>query len=84
MAIILKPIVTEKMTAADGKDEETSYSPRIDINMITVGLLLKKLDTNGSEAFKIDRAHYNAPWEMLIKARKLYLSNMQEVLLKDL
>lgn len=80
----LQEIQLIQETAADGKDEETSYSPRIDINMITVGLLLKKLDTNGSEAFKIDRAHYNAPWEMLVKARKLYLSNMQEVLLKDL
>lgn len=71
-------------TATDGKDQECSYLPRVDINIITVGMLLSKIDTNGSEAFKIDRTHYNSTWETLIRSRKIYLENTREILLKDL
>ena len=38
----------------------------------------------GSEAFKIDRNLYNAPWETLNKAREDYYESTADILLKDL
>ena len=60
------------------------YLPAIDINRMNVGMLLSRLDETGSEAFKIDRNRYNAPWEALTKARQDYYENTQKILLKDL
>lgn len=65
-------------------DEEMAYLPSVDINRINVAMLLNRLDTAGSEAFKIDRERYQAPWETLDKARKEYYESTGKVLLKDL
>lgn len=71
-------------TSHDEKSDETSYTPAIDINVMTVGMLLNRLDSTGSEAFKTDRKHYSASWDALIKAREEYLYNNNKILLKDL
>ena len=65
-------------------DEEMAYLPSVDINQLNVAMLLKRLDKTGSEAFKIDRTRYNAPWETLMMARENYYENTSQVLLKDL
>ena len=65
-------------------DEEMAYLPSVDINQLNVAMLLKLLDKTGSEAFKIDRTRYNAPWETLMMARENYYENTSQVLLKDL
>ena len=65
-------------------DEEMAYLPSVDINQINVAMLLNRLDTAGSEAFKIDRERYRAPWETLDRARKEYYESTGKVLLKDL
>ncbi len=65
-------------------DEEMAYLPSVDINRINVAMLLNRLDTAGSEAFKIDRERYRAPWETLDRARKEYYESTGKVLLKDL
>ena len=65
-------------------DEEMAYLPSVDINQLNVAMLLKRLDKTGSEAFKIDRDRYSAPWETLVKARENYYENTSQVLLKDL
>ena len=65
-------------------DEEMAYLPSVDINQLNVAMLLKRLDKTGSEAFKIDRDRYSAPWETLVKARENYYDNTSQVLLKDL
>ena len=71
--------------ATDEKSEELSYQPSIDINKLNVALLLDRLDTHGSEDFKIDKEHaFNGQWETLMKAREEYYRNAGEVLLKDL
>ena len=57
-------------------DEEMAYLPSVDINRINVAA--------GSEAFKIDRERYRAPWETLDRARKEYYESTGKVLLKDL
>lgn len=71
-------------TNHDEKSDETGYTPAIDINAMTVGMLLNRLDSTGSEAFKIDRKHYSSSWEALIKAREEYLYRNNKILLKDL
>jgi len=65
-------------------DEEMAYLPSVDINRMNVAMLLSRLDTAGSEAFKIDRDRYFAPWEALSKAREDYYESTGKILLKDL
>ena len=64
--------------------KDIGYLPGIDINRLTVGMLLNKLDSNGSEAFKINRKQYSTSWEILIKSRQEYIYNNNQILLKDL
>lgn len=71
-------------TSHDDKSDEIGYTPAIDINVLTVGMLLSRLDSTGSEAFKIDRKHYSFSWDALIKAREEYLYRNNKILLKDL
>ena len=47
--------------------------------------LLDKLDTHGSEDFKIDKENeFTSQWGALLKAREEYYKNASKVLLKDL
>ena len=71
-------------TLVEHEDEEMGYLPSVDINRMNVAMLLSRLDKAGSEAFKIDRNLYNAPWETLKKAREDYYESTADVLLKDL
>ena len=71
-------------TPVDGDDEEMAYLPSVDINRMSVAMLLSRLDKEGSEAFKIDRERYYASWEALSKAREDYYISTGKILLKDL
>lgn len=71
-------------TPVEGDEEEMAYLPSVDINRLNVAMLLKRLDTIGSEAFKIDKTRYNTPWETLMMAREDYYENTSKILLKDL
>ena len=52
---------------------------------IAVYVLLDKLDTHGSEDFKIDKdKEFHGQWETLMKAREEYYKSASQVLLKDL
>lgn len=64
--------------------KDIGYVPGMDINRLTVGMLLSRLDSAGSEAFKIDRQQYSSSWEALIKARNEYIYHSSKILLKDL
>ena len=71
--------------ATDEKSESLSYQPSMDINRLNVAVLLDRLDSHGSEDFKIDKEHaYNDQWTTLMKTREEYYRNAGEVLLKDL
>jgi membrane protein len=61
------------------------YQPALDINKVSVGFLLSKMDESGSENFYVDiHDKYNREWLALLKSRNdLYESN-NSVLLKDL
>ncbi len=69
----------------DEKSEDIAYQPSIDISKLNVALLLDKLDTHGSEDFKIDKDNeFSGQWKVLLKAREEYYQNASKVLLKDL
>ena len=71
-------------TPVEDDNESVAYLPSVDINRMNVAMLLSRLDSSGSEAFKIDRERYNLPWEALTKAREEYYENTSKILLKDL
>jgi membrane protein len=70
------------------KDEEKRvicYQPSIDINKITVGGLLEKIDLHGSENFNIDISKtLKKEWETILKAKADMVMNNRELLVKDI
>lgn len=69
----------------DGKSSAPFYLPAEDTDNLNVATLLTRIDTAGSESFKIDRENkYGLAWETLETARNEYYKNMSNVLLKDL
>ena len=71
--------------ANDKKSEETSYQPSMDISQLSVGLVLHRLYTKGSEDFKIDKdKEFSNEWKVLMESRDEYYSKTSKVLLKDL
>lgn len=70
---------------SDEKREDIAYQPSIDINKLNVALLLDKLDTHGSEDFKIDKENeFSGQWMALLDAREEHYKNASQILLKDL
>ena len=71
--------------ATDEKSESIAYQPSMDINQLNVGILLDRLDTYGSENFKIDKdEEFNEEWRVLVDSREEYYKKASKVLLKDL
>lgn len=69
----------------DQKSEEIGYLPSMDINHLNVALLLDKLDTYGSEDFKVDKEkEFSEQWKVLIESREEHYKSASKVLLKDL
>ena len=69
----------------DEKSEEIGYQPSMDINQLNVAILLDRLDTYGSENFKIDKdEEFNDEWKVLTESREEYYKKASKVLLKDL
>ena len=67
------------------KDGDIGYQPSLDINKLDVSLLLDRLDTHGSEDFKIDKdKEFSEQWKVLTEAKEEYYKNASKVLLKDL
>lgn len=76
-------IVSEVRLETD--ERVVHYQPALDINKITVGFLLRKVDEYGSENFKIDTGHrFKSEWQALLKTRKNMLEASDDVLVKDL
>lgn len=69
----------------DNKSEEIAYQPSIDINKLNVAMLLDRIDTYGSENFKIDKEdEFSEEWKVLLASREEYYKQASHVLLKDL
>ncbi|MDR0894357.1 MAG: YihY/virulence factor BrkB family protein [Prevotellaceae bacterium] len=76
-------LVHEVMT--DEKSEDIGYQPSMDIGKLSVGILLDRLDTYGSEDFKMDTAEeFGEQWKVLLEAKEEYYKSAGHVLLKDL
>ena len=76
-------VITEVRTEDD--ERVIHFQPAIDINKITIGFLLRKIDEYGSENFKIDIGEqFKAEWQALLKTREDMHEPDSEVLLKDL
>lgn len=57
----------------------------MDINQLNVAISLDRLDTYGSENFKIDKdEEFNDEWKVLTESREEYYKKASKVLLKDL
>jgi len=71
---------------ANERDERlAAYQPALDINKLTVGFLLKKIDEYGSENFKIDNTSaFSNVWQTLLKSRLAMFDYGNNLLLKDL
>lgn len=69
----------------DEKSEDIAYQPSMDINQMNVAILLDRLDTYGSENFKIDKdEEFSDEWKVLTESREEYYKKASKVLLKDL
>lgn len=69
----------------DHLNEDIAYLPSMDTNQMSVAILLDKLDSYGSEDFKVDKDNkFVGQWKVLIEAREEYYKNAGQVLLKDL
>lgn len=69
-----------------GDDERiVHYQPAIDVNQISVGYLLSKIDEHGSENFKVDTTDlFNSEWKAILKTRQDMIMANNKILLKDL
>ena len=77
--------VLYEITPEDNKSHTAAYLPALDINQLNVALLLDRLDTYGSEDFKIDRdKEFRDQWMALVQAREEYYRSSSKILLKDL
>ncbi|KAA6339938.1 hypothetical protein EZS27_012150 [termite gut metagenome] len=69
----------------DRKGDDTIFLPAMDINLLNVGTLLEKLDTYGSEDFKIDtEGRFHGQWKLLYNSKERYYKEASNILLKDL
>lgn len=76
-------LIHEVMT--DEKSEDIAFQPSMDINQLNVALLIERLDTQGSEDFKVDKENvYRNQWKVLTDSQDAYYRHAQNILLKDL
>lgn len=69
----------------DEKSTDIAYQPSIDINQLNVGLVLDRMDSYGSENFKIDKEdEFSNEWKVLMESREEYYKKASKMLLKEL
>ena len=57
----------------------------MDLNQLNVAVVLDRLDTYGSENFKIDKeVEFSDEWRILVESREEYYKKARKVLLKEL
>ena len=68
------------------KDEAImAFQPAFDINLMSVKLLIDKIDTYGSEDFRIDTdVKFKSEWDALMRSRQSFFDLGDDILLKDL
>ncbi len=67
------------------KNKSHAWQPAMDINKITVGMLMERLDQDGTEDFRVDKEDlFNYEWRTLLSTRNERMSESSNTLLKDL
>lgn len=62
-----------------------AYVPAIDINKLTVGYLLNRINSYGSEDFKIDiDVEFNREWRRILDIEEQLICEENDILIKDL
>jgi membrane protein len=92
LPIRLVSVMTDKLSkigilieTINKTDKETTYQPAIDINKITVAYFFNKIDTDGSECFKLEeRDEFKPIWEYTLRIRKTVSKASKNQLIKDL
>ncbi len=69
--------------ATNDKQEAQSFLPAMDIHLVTLGLLLQRLDESGTSSIGIEKGHGISLKKHLRDARKLSIEHAEHVLLKD-
>ena len=79
--LALRLIVEVKNT----KQSKTgNYYPAVDPETLSVGSLIARLDSFGSENFKVDKNKYMKEWDLTIASREALVDGSTAVLLKNL
>ena len=60
------------------------FTPAEDINRLTVGYVMGKLDRNGRENIKINLQDFKQHWRIMNSLKEKHQSNDLSMLLKDL
>ncbi len=72
-------------TPVENDLREMAFQPAMDINLLTVGYVLKAIDAAGSEDFMIDqKGEFALHWNAIIQSRASVYDSGQNSLLKDL
>lgn len=72
-------------TPAGENEHDIAYQPAVDIHIISMDYIMKKIDEYGSEDFLIDsEKEFKPHWKALIESRKTMYENGKNILLKDL
>lgn len=65
--------------------EEFGYNPSMDVSKISVATVIKRLERDGSEMFKIDiNGRFEKQWSSLREAQEQYYKSCEKILLKDI
>ncbi|MGL4518700.1 MAG: YihY/virulence factor BrkB family protein [Phocaeicola sp.] len=75
-------LITE--TRIGSNNEQVAYLPAVDIHTMTLGMLLHKLNRQGSEGFNIKKERYSGAWEAIKRIEEEERYSNSQILLKDL
>ena len=76
-------LIHEVMT--DEKSEDITYQPSMDTEQLTLAVLLERLETYGSENFKVDRdEEFLDEWKTVVDIKEEYYRKASTLLLRDL
>ncbi|HZJ80087.1 MAG TPA: YihY/virulence factor BrkB family protein [Dysgonamonadaceae bacterium] len=82
---LLQDLQVISPTPSEEDDEIMAFQPAFDINLLSVKMLMSKIDSYGSENFRIDKdVEYSSHWDALMLSRKSMYSLDEDQLLKDL
>jgi membrane protein len=85
---ILNLLIEMKIINQTIRDEDKrmlTYQPAMDINQITVGMILKSVFDFGTEDFKVDiQGRFRRHWNVMLNIEKELQDNGDQVLVKDL